>query len=471
MVNSTYVISTILTLLMVSLFGLRASKKIKNSSDFAVGGRRLSSSQVAGSIIATIVGGASTIGTAQLAFSKGINAMWFTLGASIACLFLGMFLARPLRRAEVDTISEFLVRYYGKKAGIITSILTSMAIFIHITGQTLSSVAIFTSMFFMKANIAVITTMFLIVSYIIFGGFWGTSIVGILKTFLLYFTLIFSGVLVLREVGGMYGIITALPEEPWFNLFSGGKWEGIAQGFSMVVGISATQTYLQAMFAGKNEKVSRNGAFISAFLIPPIGVICSLIGMFMRINHPNILSKQALPSFILNYLNPWIGGIMIAALIISVVGTGAGLTLGISTMISRDIYSKVINPEADDKKQLIVLRISVFSVSFLTMIMVFFNIDSLILKWGFLSMALRGTVIFFPLILAIIFKEKVNKRAGIVSMASAPLVTIILAVTNVISIHPLYIGLATSMGVYLVGCIISVTSSYIKKGLTNLSIH
>lgn len=449
MTNTIYIFSTVLTLIVVSMFGFLASKRIKTSSDFAVGGRSLGSHQVAGSIIATIVGGASTIGTAQLAFSKGINAMWFTLGASIACIFLGLFLAGPLRRAEVETISEFLVQYYGEKAGIATSVLTSMAIFIHITGQVLASVAILTSMFVIKGNIAVTITIALIISYIFFGGFWGTSIVGIFKTFLLYLTLIFSGVLALSKLNGINGLILALPREPWFNLFSGGVGEGLAQGFSLVVGIAATQTYLQAMFAGKNEKSSRNGAFISALLIPPIGLICSLIGMFMKINYPDLLSKQALPAFILTYLNPWIGGVMIAALIISVVGTGAGLTLGIGTMISRDIYKKLVNPDADDDKQLKVLRLSVLCVSISAMLMVFFNIDSLILRWGFLSMALRGTVIFIPLIAAIYQKDKVNKKAGLASMILAPLITVFCAIINIIDIPPLYIGLFVSLSIYI----------------------
>lgn len=448
--DKIYIFSTILTLILVSIFGFFSSKRIKTSSDFAVGGRSLSSPQVAGSIIATIVGGASTIGTAELAFNRGINAMWFTLGASIACLFLGVFLAGPLRRAEVETVSEFLVRYYGEKAGLAASVLTSIAIFIHITGQVLSSVAILTSMFSIEEMPAVIITIGLIISYIVFGGFWGTSIVGILKTLLLYITLIISGALVLDKLNGIKGFTSSLPTEPWFNLFSGGVLEGLAQGFSLVVGICATQTYLQAMFAGKDEKTSRRGAFLSALLIPPIGLICALIGMFMRVNYPTLISSQALPAFIITYLNPWIGGMMIGTLIISVVGTGAGLTLGISTMISRDIYKKIVNQRADDKKQLRVLRGSVFCISFFAMLMVVLNIDSLILKWGFLSMVLRGTVVFIPLMLAIYFKEKVNKRAGLAAMILAPLITVFYAILNITDIEPLYVGLFASIGIYTI---------------------
>ncbi|PAB59995.1 sodium:solute symporter family protein [Anaeromicrobium sediminis] len=444
MITPVHYFSTFMTLLLVSYLGYHTTRNVKTSEDFAVGGRRLSGIQVSGSIIATIVGGASTIGTAQLAFQKGMNAMWFTLGASVACLFLGLFMAGPLRRAEVDTVSQFLARTYGTYAGVAASIITSFAIFVHITGQVLSSVAILTSTFHIGMILAVCITILLIISYIFFGGFLGTSTVGIVKSILLYITLVISGIIAYNYFHSMGGLVAVFPKEPWFNLFSDGIYVGIAQGFSMVVGIVSTQTYLQAMFSGKDEKASRKGACISALLIPPVGLICTLIGLYMRATHPEIIPKEALPSFILMYLNPWIGGVAIATLIISVIGTGAGLTLGISTMINRDIYVKCINPKADDKKQLMVLRYSVCIISILTMIMVFTNMNSLILKWGFVSMTLRGTTIFIPLLGALYFKEKVNKEAGLVAIIVAPIISVVWEVFHISNISSLYIGLASS---------------------------
>ncbi|MBV1758992.1 MAG: hypothetical protein KMY55_14270, partial [Dethiosulfatibacter sp.] len=109
MENGAYLISTVLTLMVVSYVGINSSKKIKNSKDFSIGGRNFSSSKVAASIIGTLVGGASTIGTAQAAFVSGANGMWFTLGASLGCLFLGLFLARPLREANIYSGTVYIL--------------------------------------------------------------------------------------------------------------------------------------------------------------------------------------------------------------------------------------------------------------------------------------------------------------------------------------------------------------------------
>lgn len=445
MIITPHILSSMVVLVIVSTIGLMSSKGIRTSEDFTLGKRQLNSIQIAGSIIATLVGGASTIGTSQLAFERGINAMWFTIGASLACLFLGLFLAEPLRKAEVETISEFISKTYGLKAGICVSLFTSLAIFIHVIGQILSSIAILSSMFKISEIIAIFITIALIISYIFFGGFLSNSIVGIIKTVLLYVTLLSSGFIVYRSLGGINGINVYFGDGPWLNLFSDGILNGIAQGFTLIVGVSSTQTYLQSMFAGKTGSQSRKGAFLSAFLIPPIGLACTLIGLFIRKNYPYISAGESLPFYALSNMNPIFGGMILAALIISVVGTGAGLILGISTMITKDIYMRFINTKAMDKEQLRILRLIIVIVCFLSLVVVFASLDSLILKWGFLSMALRGSVVFIPLIGAIYFRNKISSKGVVISIIVSPIVTIIFELTKSTDLDPLYVGLLSNI--------------------------
>lgn len=440
-----HLISTIVVLVLVSLMGFLSSRKVATSKDFILGGRNSSTLQIAGSIVATLVGGASTIGTSQVAFQSGVNAMWFTIGSSLACLFLGYFISGPLRRAEVETISQYMSITYGNKVGIFISIFTSLAIFTHVVGQILSSIAILNSMFGVGIILATLITMALILSYIFFGGFMGTSIVGIIKTLLLYITLLTSGFLIYNNLGGIEGIKLNFSSDPWLNLFSDGILNGFAQGFALVVGVTSTQTYLQAIFSGKTEKQSARGAYLSALLVPPIGLASTLIGMYIRKVSPYIDAKEALPFYALNNMNPLLGGMALAALIISVVGTGSGLILGISTMINKDIYMKYINPEATDKDQLKNLRISIILICSLSLLIVFTNLDSLILKWGFLSMTLRGTTVFIPLIGSIYFKDKISSRGVLLSIIVSPIVTVLLEILGIIDIDPLYIGLLCSM--------------------------
>ena len=451
MQNVPYLISTLITLLVASFIGIRASKKVKSAADFALGGRSFGTGKVAAVIVGTLVGGASTIGTAQAAFVKGFGGIWFSIGSAVGCLVLGLFMASPLRRSGVVTIPEFIRTYYGDKARLSSSILSSIAIFVHINGQILSAVAIFTSLFGITQSVATAVSVALIISYIFFGGFLGSSAIGSIKTALLYGALLLGGFVVLSGFGGLPQFTGAFTFNPWFNVFSDGILPSLASGFSVALGVCATQTYLQAIFSAKDVKAAKSGAILSAALTLPIGILSAMIGMYMSRFYPNIQPSQALPLFVMEKFGPVIGGVVIATLIISVVATGSGLCLGICTMISRDIYKGFINKDATDANELKVLRSAVLGVMGVAVMLVMFNLDSLILKWAFLSMALRGTVAFLPLFFILILRHGVPKKAGGIAIVAAPVITIAAAVSGVVPVDPLYIGLSVGLAIFIVG--------------------
>ena len=64
------IVITIITLVVVSVLSGKMAKSKKGANSFVV----------AGAIMGTLVGGSSTIGTAQLAYQYGMSAWWFTLG-------------------------------------------------------------------------------------------------------------------------------------------------------------------------------------------------------------------------------------------------------------------------------------------------------------------------------------------------------------------------------------------------------
>ncbi len=82
-------IGMVVTLLVVVGSGIYAGTKVKDEKDFSGAARKAGSAVVAGTIMGTLVGGASTIGTAQLAFRYGLDAWWFTLERGSPACFWG----------------------------------------------------------------------------------------------------------------------------------------------------------------------------------------------------------------------------------------------------------------------------------------------------------------------------------------------------------------------------------------------
>jgi len=443
-----FLLTFLVTLLFMVFLALGGKVRAGSGHDFSLGGRRAGGWNVAGAITGTLVGGASTVGTAQLAFLFGLSAWWFTLGAGLACLFLGLFIARPLRQGEVETIPQFISRYHGSRAASVASLFSALGMFIQIIAQLLACGAILATLFKLPMLWSALLSTVLVALFTISGGMKGAGLLGLVKLLLLYLTMLTAGILAWRMSGGWAGLRTSFPAFPWFSLFGYGVKEGMSDLFSMLVGVISTQTYLQAIFAASNANEARRGSFISAAVIPPLGIFGVLVGLYMRQTHPSMESALALPTFILEQFPATFAGLAFATLLIAAVGTAAGLALGVATTLKVDIIDRFRENRNSD---LALSRLVTLGIVLMALVLLLFNLGSAIMEWSFLSMGLRGATLFFPLLFSIFFAERTSSRAGAMSIMLAPAIVIICGLSGIQSIPPLYIGLGLSFALLAAG--------------------
>ncbi|HHZ01729.1 MAG TPA: sodium:solute symporter family protein [Tissierellia bacterium] len=410
-----HILGSILTLSLIIFIGIYSGRKVKDAKDFSGGGRSAGWTLVSGTIIGTLVGGSSTIGTAQLAFTNGLSAWWFTIGAGIGCLLLGTVFTKALRKSSCETIQEIITVEYGRTSGVITSVLASFGIMLNIVAQILAANSLLSSMFGLSPEVSAIISVVLMACYVIFGGVLSTGILGVIKLLLIYISVIFSAIIAFKLAGGINEIYNSLPHDKYFNFFSRGIGVDGGAFMSVVLGVLSTQTYVQAVLSGKSDKESIKGALISSLLIPPIGIGGILVGYYMRINYPTIASGQAFPLFIINYMPSFIGGGILATLLIALLGTGSGMALGFATIITKDIYKKYINKNASSREELLVTRIVILLSLLVSAMFTLGNLKSAVLKWGFMSMGLRAAVLLIPMISALFFKGKISSTFAVLS--------------------------------------------------------
>ncbi|MDT8902395.1 sodium:solute symporter family protein [Anaeroselena agilis] len=450
--SAIQLLSLAATLLLAFGLGLYSARKVKSADDFSVGGRSTGAVLVAGTIVGTIIGGAATMGTAQLAFCVGLSAWWFTLGSGIGLLVMSVFYAGPLRRSGLETIPQFLVLHYGKAAGPIISLASSLGIFFSIVASMLSAIHLIAAVFGVTAAAAAGATLVIVLAYVFFGGINGTGLSGIFKLALLYLSLLVAGVLALKGIGGLSGLTAAFPADPWLSIFGRGVARDAGNALALIIGIISTQTYVQAIFAARDTRTAAAGSLVAALVTIPVGLPSVMIGMYMRASHPDMLPINALPMYLLHNLPEWLGGAAITALLLSSLGSVAGLALGVGTMISRDICAGVFNCRGAGKL-LWLNRACILLITLSAALFVFGNLQSLVLEWNFLSMALRGVGIFVPLTLAVFYPGRLPRKAAVLSMlagvVAAILGNLIFPGHNV----PLFAGLAASLAVAVVGIV------------------
>ena len=435
-------------MLIVFGIGVYAGSKVKTALDFSVSGRKAGPFLVMGTILGTLVGGASTIGTAQLAYLYGFSAWWFTLGGGIGCLIIAVFLVRPMRETRFETIPRFISSSYGTTAGVMAALFVSLGMFINIMPQVFSSMALLSAMFPLPLRLAALIAVALAVLYVVFGGAWGTGLMGLTKIILTMLVMLTAGLVALILSGGPAAIGEHYPSYPWFSLFGRGVNTDLASGFALMVGVLSSQIYFQGVFCSRDVKAARGGMLLSAIMAPAIGLGGILVGLYMRMYYPGIDPAQALPLFIINHLAPWFAGIVLVTLLLASVGTAAGLTLGVSTMFNRDIYLR-LRPHADDRRVLLVFRLAIVIIMSLALAVVLLTSgDVLILSWSYLSFGLRGATVCFPLFAAIFLKGKISPAAGTLAVIAGPTIVITWALLP-LALDPLYPGLAASFLVLL----------------------
>lgn len=424
--------------------GIYSGRRVSTVRDFTSGNRRLGTGMVMGTVIGTLVGGSSTIGTAQLAYTYGFSAWWFTLGGGLGCLTLLVFFLNPLYKKDAETLPHLFSREYGEKAGVASTLLMSMGSFLSIIAQIISGIVLIQSVSNLNMLSSCIILLLLMLVYVIFGGVWGTGLVGIAKVLLMYVGVLCCGLLSLRLVGGAEHFYSSLPHDSYFSLFARGPLVDIGSGISLILGVLSTQTYIQAVMSAKNLKTARRGALLSALLIPIIGIAGIFVGMYMKLNYPNIAPASALPIFVMEKMPPLIAGAIMAVLLVALVGTGAGMSLGLSSMLIKDIYNKYINNTASDKKLLWTTRALIVLILTVAGLFASGQMSSIILEWSFLSMALRGAVAFVPLCGALFLSGRIGKGSVIVSMLLGPAFVIAGKLILPPSADPLLLGVCAS---------------------------
>lgn len=432
--------------------GIYAAHSVKSAEGYSLGGRAAGAPMVAGTIAGTVIGGSATVGTAQMAFSVGLSAWWFTLGSGIAFIVMGLFYAKRLRASGLTTIPELLVENYGAKAGVVTSVVASMGIFCSAVSTTLPGVGILSAVLGISPYAAAGVLLALVVLYVFFGGMKSAGVGGILKMAVLWASLAAAGIVACGALPSGADFSATFPGGGWLSLFGNGVGNGLAHLASMLVGILCTQTYVQAIFSASNPRTAALGAFLAALIVIPVGLPCVAVGLYMRAFEPDVSPLLVLPIYLAEHLPPWLGGVALGGVMLSIVGSLGGLALGVGTMIAKDILARAFSVE-DEGKKLLLLRVVVLVVVVCACATAIANMGMQVLILTYLSMALRGGGIFLPLTLAVFRPKCVAPRWALLSMIVSTAVAVLFSTVLTPPINPLFIGLAVSAALLAPGFI------------------
>lgn len=445
-----HLIIMVLTLAFVIGGGIYAARSVRSAEGYSLGGRSAGVPLVAGSIAGTVVGGGATVGTAQMAYSMGLSAWWFTLGSGIAFILMGLFYAGRLRATGLETIPQYLKRNYGGRAAEAAGIISSFGILFSIVSSCLPGIQIVSALLHTGVAASACILLLLVASYVFFGGMKSAGVGGILKMLVIWLSLFAAGISAFDSLMAVPELQAALPAGHWWNMFNIGVGGGVSRLFSMIVGVICTQTYIQSFFSASSPRVAAVGAFAAAAIVIPVGLPSIAVGMYMYVADPDVLPVLVLPVYLLQHQPVWLAGIALGGIMLSLVGSIGGLALGVGTMLTRDVIGRAVEL-GSGRRLLYTLRGVVLAVMAAACLIAIANLDSQVLFWSFLSMSMRGCGVFLPLTFAVFSPRSVAKKWAFASIVVSTIVPILLGLWADLPVEPLYIGLLISAAMMLIG--------------------
>ncbi len=326
-------------MLLLGWYGMR---KAKTHEDYLVAGRNLGPSLYMGTMAATVLGGASTVGTVKLGYVHGISGFWLCAALGLGIIALNLFLAKPLLRLRIFTVTQVLEKRYNPMARQASAvIMLAYALMIGVT-STLAIGTVLQVLFDLPFWAAILLGGGVVVVYSTIGGMWSLTLTDIvqfiIKTVGLMFILL---PICLYRVGGWDELVAKLPAAS-FSLTTIG-WDTIITYFLIYFfGILIGQDIWQRVFTARDENVAKYAGTTAGVYCVIYGLVCAVIGMAAHVLLPDLgNANNAFAAIVKSALPDGIRGLVIAAALAAMMSTASAGLLAASTVLTEDLLPKL----------------------------------------------------------------------------------------------------------------------------------
>jgi len=328
-----------LGMLLLGWFGLRRSK---TQEDFLVAGRNLGPGMYMGTMAATVLGGASTIGTVRLGYVYGISGVWLCATIGLGIIFLNLFLARPLVNLKIFTVTQVLERRYNPiTRQVSAAIMFVYALMIGVV-STLGISTVMQVFFELPFWSAVLLSGGLVVAYSTIGGMWALTFTDmvqfIIKTVGLMLLLL---PICVSKVGGWDQLVAQLPESA-FSFSTLGTEKIITYFLIYTFGVLIGQDIWQRVFTARSPSVAKYAGTAAGIYCVIYGLATAMIGMCAKLLLPDLQDpNNAFASIIQVALPDGIRSLVITAAMAAMMSTASAGLLAASSTLTEDLLPKL----------------------------------------------------------------------------------------------------------------------------------
>ncbi|WP_273127863.1 sodium/proline symporter PutP [Metabacillus sp. HB246100] len=408
--------------------GIAAYRMTSNLSDYVLGGRRL------GPGVAALSAGASDMSSWLLLglpgavyASGGMNQIWIAVGLAVGAYLNWQFVAKRLRSyTEVAndsiTIPDFFENRF-KDGSKLLRVISALVILLFFTFYTSSGMVggakLFEASFGLSYTQALWIGAIVIISYTFLGGFLAVSWTDFIQGILMFLALIIVPIVAINKIGGWGETVNQVGQiDPiYLDAFSGMSALAIISLLAWGLGYFGQPHILTRFMAlrSKNDvpKARMIGTIWMVFAL--FGAIFTgFAGIAYFADNPISDGEQVFILFTQVLFDPWVSGILLAAILAAIMSTIDSQLLVSSSAVAEDFYKAILRKDASEKELVWVGRISVAVIALIAILLAS-NPDSSVLDLVSYAWAGFGAA-FGPVIILSLFWKRMNRWGALAGM-------------------------------------------------------
>ncbi len=353
------------------------------------------------------------IGLTGMAYVRGLSAIWAAVGYVIAEYSMFRYAAPRLRlhteKHNDLTIPDYFESRFNDNSHALRLVSACIIIIFmtaYISAQFVGGGKAFSASFNLSPTSGVIITCIIVLIYTLIGGFLAVSLTDVLQAIFMLFTLIILPVIAVINFGELSSLLSTIVSANLSAFDPFAISTGALIGFIGIgLGSPGNPHILVRYMSIKNPDELKFSAYIGTFWNALMAICAVAIGVMGRayFESTDLLAgsdpENLFPQFAELHLHPVLFGIIIASILAAVMSTADSMLLVCASAVLRDIYQKVINPNAQfsQKKLVFLSRLVILFIVIISLILGFVASDLVfwlvLFAWAGLGAAFGPTIL------------------------------------------------------------------------------
>lgn len=308
---------------------------------------------IIGSQAGSHIGNGVVVGGASEGAAVGIGGAMYGLACAFSCIVVGTLLTKWVRRTGYRSMSEYFRDRYKSEVISLIFILAETFVLVGVMGsQLMAGKALFEALG-LNGTVGVFAIAITVLIYAQISGLWGSYATSIVQTAIIVVAVVFCGVFLLNH-GAIETIASAVaagtvPEKN-LDFFSAYTFSaGLMMFLPPAISGFGEVANFQRINSGKDTKSVVIGQLLSALIVAFVALVPVFMGMYANAAF-GATGNTAFFVVVSDILPPFWAAVVFTAVVAAIMSTIDSLYMVYAQMYLNDIYTALINPQANQEK-------------------------------------------------------------------------------------------------------------------------